>query len=244
MAASRRGRSDPDRPLSLFAETNCLRRGSETRRLLRDGPDSLSDLELLAILVRRGSGETEAFDLARRMLGSGETLREVSRMSVSDLFHLGMGRATAAAVAAAFELGRRVPDRDWRPREVIRGPEDVVLRLGHKLRRLVQEEFWALLLSSAGQIVKEARITVGTLSSSLVHPRECFHLAVKEPAASIIFVHNHPSGNPEPSQEDVAVTRQLAKAGEILGIPVVDHIIIAGKSFVSLAERGLLAPIR
>ena len=190
-----------------------------------------------------------------RVLGVGRFLKRPQRASKSsnrsgnypqrpwgDLVRLVADARAAASTVAAFELARQVPDQDVGGSGVIRTPEDVVRRIGHKVRDLVQEEFWALLLTSAGTVSRQSRITVGTLNCSLVHPRECFHLAVREPAASIIFVHNHPSGNPEPSAEDLAVTRQLVEAGKILGIPVVDHIIIARGSHTSLAERGLIRP--
>jgi DNA repair protein RadC len=161
-------------------------------------------------------------------------------MSVIDLERLGIGRARATAIVAAFELFRRLPGSDGESRPVFRTPEEVSQRYLPKLRDLKHEEFWTLLLSTSNQLLRETRITSGTLNSSLVHPRECFSDAVKEKAASVIFVHNHPSGNSEPSQEDIAITKQLVEAGKILGIPVYDHIIVAGSSFTSLAQRGLI----
>ena len=125
-------------------------------------------------------------------------------------------------------------------RPVFRAPEDVAAVFLPKLRDLQHEEFWVLLLSTSNQLIREIRITSGTLNSSLVHPRECFAEALKEKAASVIYVHNHPSGNPEPSQEDLSITRQLTEAGKILGIPVYDHIVVGGARFVSFAQRSLL----
>lgn len=122
----------------------------------------------------------------------------------------------------------------------ITSPASVAEFFGPKLKDLVHEEFWVLCLSSSNRAVGAVRITSGTLNSSLAHPRECFRTAILLSAASVVFVHNHPSGNAEPSQEDVALTRQLVEAGKILGIPVHDHIVIAGEHHVSLAERNLL----
>jgi DNA repair protein RadC len=161
-------------------------------------------------------------------------------MSVTDFTRLGIGRVRAAALVAAFELTRRVPASAGGERPVFRSPEDVALVFLPKLRDLQHEEFWVLLLTTANQLMRAIRISSGTLNSSLVHPRECFAEALKERAASVIFVHNHPSGNPEPSQEDLLITRQLADAGKILGIPVYDHIVVGGEQFASFAQRALL----
>jgi DNA repair protein RadC len=161
-------------------------------------------------------------------------------MTFSDLEVWGLGKVRAATIAAVFEIIRRYESAEEEQRPVFRSPEDVVARYGPRLRDLHHEEFWVLLLSSSNELVREVRVSSGTLNSSLVHPRECFAEAIKHRAASVLFLHNHPSGNPEPSQEDLAVTRQLVEAGKILGIPVHDHVIIAQSRFASLAERGLL----
>jgi len=209
-------------------------------KLLQAGPSSLSDAELLAILFRSGSRGVTALDLAKKLLISTQTLREISRMTVSDLEGWGLGRVRAATLAAAFELMRRLQSEERPADSVFRSPEDVVAWFGPRLRDLRHEEFWVLLLSSSNQLIRDRKVSSGTLNSSLVHPRECFAEAIKLHAAGVIFLHNHPSGNPEPSQEDLAVTRQLVEAGKILGIPVHDHIIVADARFASLAERGLL----
>ena len=209
-------------------------------KLLRVGPASLSEAELLAILFRTGSRGVTALDLAMRLLSSSPTLREISKMTAADLEGWGLGRVRAATLVAVFELLRRLQSEEGPPDAVFRSPSDVMARFGPRLRDLRHEEFWALLLSSSNQLIREFRVTSGTLNSSLVHPRECFAEAIKLHAASVIFLHNHPSGNPEPSQEDLAVTRQLVEAGKILGIPVHDHIIVADARFASLAERGFL----
>jgi DNA repair protein RadC len=242
MPTSVGGRSDPDRTRHVGRSTTSRPRDRLWTKLRMEGPRALSEAELLAMVFRSGPRGRTVLEVATTVLGRLESLRELSSASVGDLVRLGADARAAASTVAAFELARRVPDQDVGGSGVIRTPEDVVRRIGHKVRDLVQEEFWALLLTSAGTVSRQSRITVGTLNCSLVHPRECFHLAVREPAASIIFVHNHPSGNAEPSAEDLAVTRQLVEAGKILGIPVVDHIIIAGGSHTSLAERGLMRP--
>ena len=209
-------------------------------KMMKHGSAALTEAELLAILIRTGSKGVTAVDLAKKLLSDQRTLRDLARMSVVDLGQLGIGRVRATAIVAAFELSRRMPASGGSERPTFRAPEDVALVFLPKLRDLHHEEFWVLLLSTSNQLIRETRVTSGTLNSSLVHPRECFSEALKEKAASVIFVHNHPSGNPEPSQEDLSITRQLAEAGKILGIPVYDHIVVGGEQFVSFAQRGLL----
>jgi len=209
-------------------------------KLQRHGAAMLSEAELLAILIRTGARGVTAVDLAKKLLSDGRSLRDLARMSVDDVVALGVGKARATAVVAALELSRRLPFSNGEERPAVRGPDDVAKRYGPKLRDLKHEEFWVLLLSAANEIQGDTRITSGTLSASLVHPRECFHAAIREKAASVIFVHNHPSGNPEPSHEDIVMTKQLVEAGKILQIPVHDHIIIAGSRYTSFAERGMV----
>ncbi|MGH2566934.1 MAG: RadC family protein [Bacteroidota bacterium] len=209
-------------------------------KLQLHGSSALSEAELLAILIRTGTRGVTAVDLAKKLLSDGRTLRDVAGMSLADIEQHGIGRARATAIVAALELARRLPSSDGKSKPVVRAPADVAERFGAKLRDLKHEEFWVVLLNAANQLLQEARITSGTLNASLVHPRECFHAAIREKAASVLFVHNHPSGNPEPSHEDISMTKQLVEAGRILDIPVQDHIIIAGARYTSLAERGLI----
>lgn len=240
MSGPSRRRPAPARPVRFLSIADWPPEDRPREKLCREGPASLTESELLAILIRTGTRGRTAVDLARSALSGAQSLRELSRKSVGDLVRMGMGRARATTIVAAFELSRRLPLRDGAGRVVIRSPEDVAARFTHRLRDLMQEEFWVILLTSAGTVLREVRVSIGTLNASLVHPRECFHAALTEKAASVIFLHNHPSGNPEPSQEDIGVTRQLAESGKILGIPVQDHLVIAGDAFVSFAERGLL----
>lgn len=215
--------------------------GERPREKLRAlGPDVLSEAELLGILIRTGMRGQTALDLARNLLAGAGSLTKIAQMDVRELGAYGIGPARAAAIVAAFELSRRIPRSDGKTKPVFRSPGDVAERYSSQFKDLRHEEFWVLLLNSANQLIRHCRVTQGTLNTSLVHPRECFHEAIKEKAASVIFIHNHPSGNPEPSQEDMVVTKQLVDSGKILGIPVHDHIILAGSTFVSFAERGLL----
>lgn len=207
-------------------------------RLRRLGPRNLSVAELLTLIVGSGSAHGSATEIAARI---AENVGDLHRLAGADVAYLegveGVGAATAARLAAAFELGRRVASVHAADGEPIRGPADVFRRMGPRLRDIRQEEFHALLLNTRHRILREVLVTRGILDASLIHPREVFRLAVSEGAASVILVHNHPSGDPTPSAEDRAVTRQLAAAGRSLGIPVLDHVVIGRGRYVSLAPE-------
>jgi DNA repair protein RadC len=209
-------------------------------KLLHRGSANLSDAELLAILIRMGSKGVTAVDLARRLFAGEKTLHEISLMSVEEIKKHEIGESRAIAIVAAFELAKRLPETKRKERLAIQSPEDIVHRFGAKFKDLVQEELWMFPLNSVNQLLEPKQITKGILSSSLAHPRECFREAIIQSAAAVIFVHNHPSGNPEPSQDDIAITKQLVEAGKIIGITVHDHIIIAADRFVSFADRRLM----
>lgn len=208
-------------------------------KLLQGGAQNLTEAELLAILIRTGVRGATAVDIAKKLLSEGRTLRSLARMSPAELQKFGLGKSRAVTVVAAFELARRfLSTEETSP--VIQSPTDVVNWMAPVLRDLRHEEFWALLLTSSNRLIARQKITVGILNSSLVHPRECYAEALVQRAAAVIFVHNHPSGNPEPSAEDIEITHQLVEAGKILGITLHDHVIIAGKSYTSFVERNLL----
>ncbi len=210
-------------------------------KLMNHGCEALSDAELLAILIRTGAGNVTAVDLAKKLVKDFLSLENLATRSLQDLkqYH-GLGEAKCVALLAAFELGRRLSSNRSLEKLHIRSPEDVVRRFQSRMRDLRHEQFTVLLLDSANHLIRDVEVSSGILNSSLVHPREVFKHAITEPAASVILLHNHPSGNPEPSAEDLQVTRQIVEAGKIIGIPVHDHIIIAGTCFSSFAERGLL----
>lgn len=211
-------------------------------RLARHRPEALAVRELLAILLGSGGSGRSALELADDLLSSaGGSLRRLGSTEMRALERVeGVGPARAATVAAAFELGRRAASELARNGRKIRGPRDVHRRLGPLLRDARQEEFWALYLDTQNRVLEERRLTVGLLNSSLVHPREVFAPALTHAAASLILVHNHPSGDPEPSPEDLEVTRQLVASGELLGIPVRDHVVLGDGRYTSLMERGKL----
>jgi DNA repair protein RadC len=207
-------------------------------RLRAVGVRSLSLGELLALIVGTGSAGVSATTVAERLAALSQgSLGRLAAMDVALLERVpGVGRATASRVCAAFELGRRAAADDSESGGQIRGPADVFARMGPRLRDVRQEEFHALLLNTRHRVLREVLVTRGTLDSALIHPREVFRHAVAEGAAAVILVHNHPSGDPTPSAEDRAVTRQLAEAGRAVGIPVLDHVVVGRGAFVSLAD--------
>jgi DNA repair protein RadC len=210
-------------------------------KLLRSGPRALTDAELLALLIRSGTGRKTALDVARLMLKQMRTLAGMADRTPQELMRVrGIGPAKAVELLAAFEVGRRAQAMSGGDKVILRSPEDVARRMVPLMRNRRTEAFVLLVLNADNSLKAELELTHGTLNASLVHPREVFKEAIDRGAASIIVVHNHPSGNPEPSQEDIAITRQLAEAGRIVGIPLHDHLIVAGSDHTSFAERGLL----
>ncbi len=210
-------------------------------KVLRSGVRALSEAELLAIVLRSGTGTASALDIARELLACQGGLHALGERNAEELMRVrGIGAAKAAGIVAALELGRRVQASNGNGRIVLRAPEDVGRRMVPLLRDRRTVAFVVLILRSDNSLKEEIELTSGTLNASLVHPREVFKAAIDHGAASIIVVHNHPSGNPEPSAEDLQITRQLAEAGKIVGIPLRDHLIVAGGGYTSLAERGVL----
>lgn len=190
--------------------------------------------ELLAIVGGKDTGE------ALLALGEG-SLRRLAMLPAADLQSVpGVGAVGASRIIAAFELGRRRMTEDYPPPLRIRSPADVQRLMGAQLRDLPVEEFHVLALGSQSQVLKQVMVTRGLLNSSLVHPREVFHVAISARAAGIIVVHNHPSGDPTPSADDRSVTHQLVESGRLLDVPVYDHVVLAGERYVSFAEAGLL----
>lgn len=210
-------------------------------RLWSLGCSALTTAELLAILIGTGAEGHGVLEVARRLLEPSEgSLRRMAQRPAAELLQAdGIGPTKAGRLLAALELGVRLAREERAPVQRIREPEDVVRVFG-RLRDLQVEEFHLLALDSQSQVLREVLITRGLLNSSLVHPREVFRAAIAEAAAGIIVVHNHPSGDPTPSEEDRSVTQQLTAAGRLLDVPLYDHVIIAGDRFVSFATSGLL----
>lgn len=211
-------------------------------RLLALGPGALTTTELLAILIGTGTTREDALSVGRSVLAlGGGSLRGLARRTAVELAGVvGMGVAKASRVTVALELGRRLAGESAETRLTVRSPADVHRWLEPTLRDLVVEEFHTLTLDAQNRVTRDVLVTRGTLTGSLVHPREVFRAAIAEAAAGIIVAHNHPSGNPTPSADDRAVTRQLVEAGRLLDMPVYDHVIVGADAYFSFAEAGLL----
>jgi DNA repair protein RadC len=208
-------------------------------RMDQYGPEALSNSELLAIVLRVGSRGESAVRLGERLLSEFEGLAGIARARIPQLSALpGMGLAKAAQVKAAFELGKRLATSVDEARAAVRGAADVVALVREELRLREQECLAAVFLDARNQVLRMRILTVGTLTGSPAHPREVFKEALAQGCASVILCHNHPSGDPTPSRDDVALTGRMVKAGEVMGIPVLDHIILGGGRYVSLKEAG------
>jgi len=226
---------------SAYRITRWPKKERPRERLLEDGPQHLSEAELLGILIGKGTRNKTAIDLGRELLERYESLPRLFSRSPSELMLVkGVGAAKAAILSAAFELVRRVQSGKDTDKPTFKKSSDVATHYLPLLRDLRKEVFKVLLLNRANRLVKEVSVSEGTLDASIVHPRDVFREALLEPAAAVILIHNHPSGNPSPSEEDLRITRQLVEAGRLLGIKVLDHIILAGDVHRSLADEGLI----
>jgi len=211
-------------------------------KLLLKGKAALSNAELIAILIGSGSSKETAVDLAKRILNStNNNLNNLARLSLIDLqeFH-GIGEAKAISIQAALELGARKRAEEAEKREQISASEDVADIFKDSLGALQHEEFHVLLLNHANKILKKVLVSKGPMNASLADPKIIFEAALAAKASSIILVHNHPSGTLKPSQADIKITRKLKSAGEVLDLPILDHVIIAETGYFSFADEGIL----
>ena len=210
-------------------------------RLLKLGADNLSNAQLLAIILRTGGGGKSAIDLAMEMLDSFKNLKNIDSASIKEFAALkGIGSAKAAQIKAAFELGRRLFREPEEKGPVFSSSQNVFSYYHPLVKDLKKEVLFCAMLDAKNRIFKDCRISEGTLTNSLIHPREAFRNAIRESAASVIFVHNHPSGDPSPSREDISITERLVHTGEIVGIKVLDHIIIGHGKHISLMDNGYI----
>ncbi len=210
-------------------------------RLERFGVGSLSNAELLAVILQTGRRGENVLNLSQKILKEFKSLKNLNQASLEELLKIkGVGLAKGSKILAALELGKRLFSADFFRKVVISKPQDVVEILSSEMRYLDKEYFKAIILNIKNEVIKIVNISIGSLSSSIVHPRELYKEVIKANGASVIVVHNHPSGDPTPSEEDVNISKRLFRAGEILGIELLDHIILAEKGFISLKEEGVI----
>ena len=211
-------------------------------RLLNLGATALSAQEILALILGRGIAGESVMMTAQRLLSEFGSLRGIANATIEELSTVkGIAVAKATQIKAAFELGKRLEGYGYDlPKKSITKPEEAVKLVKNRLKDKKKEYFLAILLDSRNQPINITQISVGSLNASIVHPREVFKEAISASAASVILVHNHPSGDVSPSDEDIQITKRLKESGEIVGINLFDHIIIAGNSFTSLKAQGLI----
>ena len=224
-------------PIKLWPESDRPR-----EKLLERGAETLSPAELLAIILRTGEASTgqSALDHGRALMARFEnSFRQLDQASVQELCSLkGIGPAKAAQIKAALEIAKRFAQEELRRGEQFRSSIDIFNHYREHLGGLKKEEFHVLLLDAKNRKIKDVRISEGSLTSSLVHPREVFHPVIRESAAAVVLVHNHPSGDPTPSQEDIQITRRLRDVGEVMGVRVLDHLVIGKGKYVSFVDDG------
>lgn len=207
-------------------------------RLIKFGEQALSAQELLQLILGRGIAGESVMVTSQKLLSQFGSLQKLAEASIGELSSVkGIGPAKAAQIKAVFEIGRRISTQtpSYKSKELT-NPEKVFKFMRSKIKDYSKEHFYVIALNSRNWSVSE--ISIGTLDSSLVHPREVFSEAIKNKAASVIFVHNHPSGDPEPSEEDLAITKKLIDSGNVLGIKVIDHIIITRSNFLSVQNQN------
>jgi DNA repair protein RadC len=207
-------------------------------RLINEGTMALSDAELLSLIIRTGSKMENAINLCHRMLSQFD-LKQLSVAPVSQIMQIhGIKKAKASQIAACFELSRRLEVFKGGDLAKINSPEDVYRLLYPGLREIKRELFIELCLDTKNQVIKQETISIGSLNANVVHPREVFKTAIRESAAHIIVAHNHPSGDPTPSREDIEITKKLVETGKVMGIDVLDHVIIGDCRHFSMKEAG------
>ena len=210
-------------------------------RLVAHGTAALADTELLALVLGCGNSTASALDMARRLINEAGGLRKVSARTLPEWqVEPGIGEALGARLAAVFELGRRVRMRPPRRGHPVRHPQQMASYLTARLGHAQVESFGVLLLDARNRLLSDEVLSQGGWSASVVRPREVFRRALLAGAPALILYHNHPSGDPAPSREDIQITRQLVEAGQLLGIKVLDHLIVGVEGYASLRERGLL----
>lgn len=211
-------------------------------KLLKYGVMSLSNAELLAIILSIGTREMSAIDLANNIINSSaEGLRSLTNTTIEELCQIkGVGLAKSSQIIASIELGKRIALTSKVDKFKIKSPDDVSYLVMEEMRYLKREHFNIILLNTKNEVIAIENISIGSINASIVHPREVFVKAIKRTSSSIILVHNHPSGDPQPSREDISVTKRLVEVGKLIGIEVLDHVIIGDNVYISLKEKNIM----
>jgi DNA repair protein RadC len=211
-------------------------------KLLLKGTSSLSDAELIAILIGSGTANVSAVEVAKKILVAGQNnLHELAKLGVKDLMKVkGIGEAKAITIVAALELGRRRREVDATEKPKIGSSKDAYEMLRGELIDLPHEEFWVLLLNRANRVIKKRRISEGGVSGTVADPKLIYKMALEDLASAVVVAHNHPSGNLQPSQNDIDLTKKLKEAGKFLEVQLLDHLIVAGTKYFSFADEGFL----
>jgi len=226
---------------SSFTVRDLPRQERPRERLQKFGAEALSAQELLALVIGRGIPKKSVMSIAQELLVRFGNIKTISQATIEELSQIkGIGLAKAAQIKACFELGRREELEPELKNFDIKDPEAVVKAIRASIKDKAKEHFKLILLNPRNKIIGISTISIGTLNASLVHPREVFKDAIVHSAASVVLAHNHPSGDPEPSEDDLKITKKLVDSGKILGIEVLDHIVIGKNNFCSFKERGLI----
>lgn len=208
-------------------------------KLVAHGPGALSDAELLAILLRTGDPRSSAVDHGRALIQMFGSLRDLARAGIGDLCAIhGIGPVKAAQIVAAMEIAKRYGEWEFKPGIVFRSSADIYEHFRERLAAAEREYFYAVLLDNKHRKIKDVAVSQGSLTASIVHPRDVFAPVVREAAAAVIFVHNHPSGDPTPSKEDLDITRRLRQVGDLMGVRVLDHVVVGKGRYVSFVDDG------
>lgn len=240
--------SGPQRPAAAGSDGRTVmmrdmpRTERPLERLIMDGVEALGTRDLLAIIIRSGHRRASALNVADELLTRAGSLRSLAAQDVADFQRVrGIGPVKAGQIKAALELARRLGRERQHDRVAIHHPGDVAALLMDDMRVLDREVFKVLLLDTRHRVMKVHTLSIGDLSGTLVHPRELFKDAIRNSSAAVILAHNHPSGDPEPSPEDLDLTQRLVAGGRLLGIEVLDHIVIGDNTYVSMKQRGLVS---
>jgi len=211
-------------------------------KLLDQGAAALSAVELLAVLLRTGNEGETVLDQARCLLEAcGNSLRGLGRLGLDELCRIkGIGPAKAAQLLALVEIAKRFGEEEFAPGTPFKGSQDVYAHFRERLAHERQEQFYAVLLDNKNRKLKDIRISQGSLTASIVHPRDVYLPVIRESAAAVIFVHNHPSGDPAPSREDIDITKRLKDVGDVMGVRVLDHVVIGHDRYFSFSDKGML----